>query len=149
MPLSVPEAFELLFNKNNNIAYKALCELTEESDKTDSLYPYMDRMGAMLLSDNSYIRARGLTLIAHNVKWDKENKIYGLLPEFLKHLADEKPIVTRQCIKLLPIIAKDKPRLRETILSALRKANISFYESSMQLLIYKDMKKAIEEIKAL
>ena len=146
MPLNVSEAFELLFNKNNNIACKAMFELSEESDQNDSLYPYMDRMSAMLLSDNSYIRTRGLTLIAHNVKWDKENKIYGLLPEFLKHLADEKPIVTRQCIKLLPIIARDKPELRKTILNAIKSANISIYNDSMRPLICKDIKEALKEI---
>lgn len=144
--MDISERFELLFNKNNNIACKTMFELSQESDQNDSLYPFMDRMGAMLLSDNSYIRTRGLTLIAHNVKWDKENKIYGLLPEFLKHLADEKPIVTRQCIKLLPIIARDKPELRETILNAIKSANISIYNDSMRPLICKDIKEALKEI---
>ena len=142
--MDISEKFELLFNKNNNTACKIMQDLSEESD---SLYPYMDRMGAMLLSDNSYIRTRGLTLIAHNVKWDKENKIYGLLPEFLKHLADEKPIVTRQCVKLLPIIARDKPELKDVILSALKSADISFYKDSMRPLIYKDIQEAINEIR--
>lgn len=145
--MDVSEKFELLFNKNNNIACKTMFELSRESDSNDSLYPYFDRMGAMLLSDNSYIRTRGLTLIAHNVKWDKENKIYGLLPEFLKHLADEKPIVTRQCIKLLPIIAKDKPELREIILNAIETADVSFYKDSMLPLICKDIDEALKEIK--
>lgn len=143
--MDISERFELLFNKNNNIACKTMFELSQESDQNDSLYPYMDRMGAMLLSDISYIRTRGLTLIAHNVKWDKENKIYGLLPEFLKHLADEKPIVTRQCIKLLPIIARDKPELKKVILSALDNADPSIYKDSMRPLICKDIKEALKE----
>lgn len=144
--MDISEKFELLFNKNNNIACKTMSELSEESDRSDSLYPYMDRMGAMLLSDNSYIRTRGLTLIAHNVKWDNENKIFGILPEFLKHLADVKPIVTRQCVKLLPIIARDKPVLKDIILSALKSADISFYKDTMRPLIYKDIQEAISEI---
>ena len=144
--MDISEKFELLFNKDNNIACKTMLELSEESDRSDSLYPYMDRMGAMLLSDNSYIRTRGLTLIAHNVKWDNENKIFGILPEFLKHLADEKPIVTRQCVKLLPIIARDKPVLKDIILSALKSTDISFYKDTMRPLIYKDIQEAISEI---
>lgn len=47
--MDISEKFELLFNKNNNIACKTMSELSEESDRSDSLYPYMDRMGAMLL----------------------------------------------------------------------------------------------------
>ncbi len=56
------ETFELLFDKNNNIVYKALQNLQKESQETDCVYPYMDRLSDMLDSDNSYIRTRGLTL---------------------------------------------------------------------------------------
>lgn len=60
MSLNIAETFELLFDKNNNVAYKALQELQKESEKTNSVYVYMDRLGDMLDSDNSYIRTRGL-----------------------------------------------------------------------------------------
>jgi len=46
----------------------------------------------------------------------------------------------------LPVIAKDKPELKDDILSALHKADSSFYEDSMQPLVYKDTQKAIKEI---
>ena len=59
--LNIAETFELLFDKNNNVAYKALQELQKESIETDCVYPYMDRLSEMLDSDNSYIRTRGLT----------------------------------------------------------------------------------------
>uniref|UniRef100_UPI000AEB41BB hypothetical protein n=1 Tax=Enterocloster clostridioformis TaxID=1531 RepID=UPI000AEB41BB len=62
---------------------------------------------------------------------------------------DVKPITARQCIKLLPIIAKSKPSLKHDILSALHKANISFYDDSMQSLVYKDIQKALKEIQKL
>ena len=61
---NIAETIELLFNKNNNVAYKALQELQKESEETDSVYPYIDRLSDMLDSDNSYIRTRGLTLLA-------------------------------------------------------------------------------------
>ena len=146
MSLNIEETFESLLDKNNNVAYKALQKLQKESEETDCVYPYMDRLSEMLDSDNSYIRTRGLTLIAYNAKWDKDYKIDEIIDKYLKHITDVKPITARQCIKLLPIVAKYKPELRIDIISALHKADISIYEDSMQPLVYKDIQKALKEI---
>lgn len=149
MPENISETFELLFDKNNNVAYKALQKLQKESQETDCVYPYMDRLSDMLDSENSYIRTRGLTLIAYNAKWDKDYKIDEVIDKYLKHITDIKPITARQCIKLLPIIAKYKPDLKNDIISALNKANILVYDDSMQPLVYKDIQKAVKEIQRL
>ena len=146
MSVNIAETFELLFDKNNNVAYKALQELQKQCEETDCVYPYMDRLSDMLDSDNSYIRTRGLTLLAYNAKWDKDYKIDEVIDKYLKHITDVKPITARQCIKLLPIIAKHKPELKSDILSTLHKADISIYEDSMQSLIYKDIQKTLEII---
>ena len=106
----------------------------------------MDRLSDMLDSDNSYIRTRGLTLLAYNAKWDKDYKIDEVIDKYLKHITDVKPITARQCIKLLPIIAKHKPELKNDVLSALHKADISIYEDSMQSLVYKDIQKTLKVI---
>lgn len=134
--LNIAETFELLFNKNNNVAYKALQKLQKESEETDCVYPYMDRLSDMLDSDNSYVRTRGLTLLAYNAKWDKDYKIDEIIDKYLKHITDIKPITARQCIKLLPIVAKYKPELKNDILSALYKANISVYDDNCVSYIY-------------
>lgn len=55
----------------------------------------------------------------------------------------------KECIKLLPTIVKHKPELKNDILSALRKADISVYDDSMQSLVYKDIQKALREIQKL
>ena len=144
MSMNTAETFELLFDKNNKVAYKALQELQKESEETDHVYPYMDRLSDMLNSDNSYIRTRGLILIAYNAKWDKDYKIDEVIDDYLKHITDVKPITARQCIKLLPVIAENKLELKNDILSALQKADISFYDDSMQPLVYKDIQKSIE-----
>ena len=123
--------------------------MQKESEETDCVYPFIDRLSDMLDSDNSYIRTRGLTLLAYNAKWDKEYKVEEIIDEYLKHITDVKPITARQCIKLLPIIAKHKPELKNDILSALNKANISIYDYSMQPLVYKDIQKALKKIKKL
>lgn len=149
MQVNVAETFELLFNKNNNVAYKALKELQKESEKTNCIYSYMDRLSDMLDSDNSYIRIRGLVLLAYNAKWDKDYKIDEVIDEYLKHITDVKPTTARQCIKLLPIIAEYKPELKTDILSALHNANISIYDDSMQSLVYKDIQKSIKKIQKL
>ena len=149
MALNIAEAFELLFDKNNNVAYKALQNLQKESQETDCVYPYMDRLSDMLDSDNSYIRTRGLTLLAYNAKWDKDYKIDEIIDKYLKHITDVKPITARQCIKLLPLIARYKPELKNDILSALYKANICVYDDSMQPLVYKDIQKALKKIQKL
>ena len=52
--VNIAETFELLFDKNNSVAYKALQRLQKESEKTDCVYPYMNRLSDMLDSDNSY-----------------------------------------------------------------------------------------------
>lgn len=55
MSSNIAKIFELLFDKNNKVAYKALQELIKESEETDFVYPYMDRLSDMLDNDNSYI----------------------------------------------------------------------------------------------
>lgn len=149
MEISVKDNFEMLFDKNNNIAYKALQTLQKECAESDKVYCYMDKLADMMNSDNSYIRTRGLTLIACNAKWDKDNKIDEIIDEYLKHIEDVKPITARQCIKLLPLIAKNKPELRIDIVSALQKADISIYADSMQSLVYKDIQSSLAEIEKL
>ena len=149
MPLDIAKTFELLLDKNNRITYRALQALQKESEETDHVYPYMDRLGDMLDSNNSYIRTRGIALIAYNAKWDKDYKIDEIIDKYLKHITDVKPITARQCIKLLPILAKHKPELKNDILSALNKANISIYDDSMQPLVYKDIQKSLKEIQEL
>jgi len=149
MAVNVEEIFELLFDKENTVAYRALQDLQRESEETDCVYAYMDRLSDMLENDNSYIRTRGLTLLAYNARWDRDNKIDEIIDGYLKHITDVKPITARQCIKMLPMIAKDKPELRNDICSALERADISFYDDSMQPLVYKDIQKALKEIQKL
>ena len=50
MALNIAETFELLFDKNNNVAYKALQNLQKESQETDCVYPYMAILSAIVSS---------------------------------------------------------------------------------------------------
>lgn len=120
--------------------------MQKENEETDCVYPYMHKLSDMLDSDNSYVCTRVRTLLAHNAKCDKDYKIDEIIDKYLKHITDVKPITARQCIKLLPIIAKYKPELKNDILSVLYKTNISAYNDSMQPLVYKDIRKALKAI---
>lgn len=144
--MNTSETFSLLFNKNQNTAYKALKILQKESEHTDHVYPFLDTMIDMLDSSQSYIRTRALILIACNAKWDRENKIDKIIDQYLDHITDEKPITARQCIKQLPMLARYKPELKETILFVLHSADVDRYDESMQTLIIKDIQKAVKEI---
>lgn len=134
-----------LKNKDNKTAYQCLLELEQMCNLSNAVYPYFDDFAVMLDSKNSYIRTRGIILIADNAKWDKDHKIDEIIDEFLILIMDEKPITSRQCINALPKIAKYKPDLKDTILNALKKAR-PMYNSNMQPLIDNDIKNAIKNI---
>lgn len=133
-----------LRNQDNNYAYQCLRKLEEEYFHSDAVYPYFDFFTEMLHDPNSYVRTRGIILIAANAKWDKDNRIDEIIDELLMHVMDEKPIAARQCIKVLPQIAASKNHLAECIIDALETANPQRYKSSMQSLVCKDIQYALE-----
>lgn len=135
-----------LIDKNDKYAYQCLKQLESESMKSDIVYPYFDSFAEMLNDSNSYIRTRGIILIAANARWDKDYKIDEIIDSYLKHIMDDKPITARQTIKVLPVIAKYKSELIDDICNALYQANFQKYTSSMQPLICKDIQKALKEI---
>lgn len=138
---------DMLKNSDNKQAYSAFKELLALSEKSDILYQYFNRFVEMMNNqDNSYIRTRGLRLIAYNSRWDVDNQVNYIIHEWLKHIEDVKPITARQCIKDTIIIAKYKPELIGVILEALGEFH-TIYDESMQNLIYKDRQKAIRQIK--
>lgn len=141
------ELIENLHSKNNKIACGAMQELEKESDRTNEVYQYFDQFSDMLENSNSYVRNRGLILIADNAKWDEDNKIDEIIDIYLEHITDDKPITARQCIKGLPNIAKYKPDLKEIIKTALLSANVSNYPESMRSLVQKDISNALKCIK--
>lgn len=135
-----------LKDQNDKYAYQCLKQLELESLNSDAVYPYFDLFSAMLDDPNSYIRTRGILLIAANAKRDSDYKIDEIIDRLLNHIMDDKPITARQCIKSLPTIAKHKPDLKDDICNALRTANPQIYKSSMQSLVSKDIQDALNAI---
>lgn len=143
MSEKVEELLELLASRDNSQAYQALKALEEMSAESNCLYPHMDKFIAMASSGYSYVRTRGLALIAHNAKWDVDGKIDGIIDRYLERITDEKPICARQCIKLLPLLAEAKPALAPKIVSSLRDANVARYPDSMRPLVQKDIRDSL------
>ena len=137
---------ETLWSKNTSEGYTALKELLEISQDSNAVYPFMEQFIEKLNSENSYFRTRALALIVANAKWDTDDKIDESIDAILSHITDYKPITARQFIKGLPALARDKPDLRQDILSALRCADTLRYPLSMSSLVDEDIRKAIMEI---
>lgn len=145
--MDIDKKIDMLVCSDNKQAYNALKELLVISEEQNVLYSHFDKFVDMMNNkSNSYIRTRGLRLIAYNAKWDTDNKINSIIEQWLEHIEDEKPITSRQCIKDTIIIAKHKPELIDIILEALEKFDKT-YDESMQYLIYQDRQKAIRQIR--
>ena len=122
---------------------KYACALAEmiisESRETDKWYGYFDDFASLLAHPKSLVRNRALHILAANARWDEENRFDAILPDFLAHITDEKPITARQCIKALAQLGLAKPRYIPEILSRMRTADLSKYKDSMRPLIERDM----------
>lgn len=147
--MSIEENIQMMWQKDQKAAYKALQELLDISEHSDEVYSHFEVFIDMMRDEkNSFVRTRGLRLIAYNAKWDSTHKLDLIIDEYLKHIEDDKPITSRQCIKDCVRIAQYRPELIDKILKALASCS-RIYDDSMQSLVYKDRKKAIRQIRQL
>ena len=125
--------------KDDKYACAIADKIISESQDTDKWYEYFDDFAALLKHPKSLVRNRALHILAANAQWDDENRFTAILPEFLSHITDEKPITARQCIKALTQVGQAKPQYIPRITEALREADLSKYKDSMRPLIKKDI----------
>lgn len=143
------ELIAALTAKDDKYACACAEKIISESRETDEWYEYFDAFAALLSYPKSLVRNRALYILAANVQWDDEGRFDAVLPEYLSHITDEKPITARQCVKALAEVGRAKPQYVPAILSALRAADLSGYRDSMRPLIEKDMaetEKALMEL---
>ncbi len=130
---------------------KAACALAErivaESRETNAWYEYLDDFAALLEHPKSYVRNRALHILAANARWDAENRLDAVLPTFLSHITDDKPITARQCVQALAELGTAKPQYIPEILRSLESADLSKYKGSMRPLIERDIAATIEALK--
>ena len=128
-----------LTSKKDTLACAFAEKILSESRETDEWYEYFFDFAALLDHPKSLVRNRALYILAANAQWDEENHFDSVLPGFLAHITDEKPITARQCVKALAQVGQAKPQYIPRILSALRDADLSKFKGSMRPLIEKDI----------
>ena len=128
-----------LTSKDDKLACSIADKIIAESQDTDAWYQYFDAFAALLSHPKSLVRNRALYILAANAQWDEKNHFDAILPEFLTHVTDEKPITARQCIKALAQVGSAKPQYVPQILASFHDADLSKYKDSMRPLIEKDM----------
>ena len=127
--------------KDDKFACAIADKIIAESRETDTWYEYFDAFAALLKHPKSLVRNRALHILAANAQWDEKNRFDAILPEFLSHVTDEKPITARQCIQALAQVGLAKPQYIPQILDRFHSADLSGYKDSMRPLIEKDMAK--------
>lgn len=135
----ISQLIEWLALKDDNIRFQAFLLLQNRSIFFDDVYRYWDTLRNKLKSDNSYQRSIGLMLIAENARWDLENRMEGIIDEYLMLLNDEKPITIRQCIQSLGTIVTAKPGLQDKITSALINLDLMTVKETMRKSILLDL----------
>ena len=128
-----------LTGKDDKLAYAFAQKIISESRETDEWYEFFDDFAALLAHPKSLVRNRALCILAANAQWDEAHRFDAVLPAFLAHVTDEKPITARQCVKALAEVGTAKPQYIPAILSRLRSADLSKYKDSMRPLVERDI----------
>ena len=136
----------MLTSKDDKAACAYAEKIISESRESDAWYDCFDEFASLLNHPKSLVRNRALNILAANVQWDDENRFDGILPDYLSHITDEKPITARQCVKALAEVGQAKPQYIPEILSALQSTDLSQYKDSMRSLIEKDIRETIEKL---
>ena len=136
------EIITKLTAKDDKYACAIADKIIAESREADTWYESFDIFASLLNHPKSLVRNRVQHILAANARWDEENRFDDILPEFLSHVTDEKPITARQCIQALTQVGLAKPQYISRILDCFHSADLSKYKDSMRPLIEKDMAEA-------
>lgn len=144
--MSKDEVFNILYGKEKWDVWRKFQEIENSIEQSKMLYEYFDDITKMLYDKKSYIKMRGFRIICKLSKWDKDNKINGIIDVLLKVLDDEKPTIVRQCLKAIEEIVENKKSLNNKIKEKLLNINYLKYKDSMRSLIFKDVEKILSLI---
>lgn len=141
--MEITEALQQLLVKDHKIAYQALAYLQSISQIDARVYEHFAELTALLEHPQSYVRTRGLLLIAANIQWDDQGQFDAIVDSYCQHIMDAKAITARQCLQSLCRIIPYKPQLQTLFAKALQEADFSGYADSMQPLLEKDRAAAL------
>ena len=141
--MEITEALQQLRVKDHKVAYQAL-EYLEQASRIDSqVYAHFAELTSLLDHPQSYVRTRGLLLIAANIQWDAQGQFDAIAENYCQHIMDAKAITARQCLQSLCRIIPYKQHLQPLFGKMLRGADFSGYADSMQPLFEKDRAAAL------
>lgn len=140
------DVLEKLTSKDDQAACAYSGSIISESRETNVWYGCFDEFASLLSHPNSYVRNRVVYILAALARWDDENRFDAIMPEYLSHITDEKPITARQCVKALAEVGQSKPDLVSQIRSALKNADLTKYRDSMRPLIEKDIRETVRQL---
>lgn len=140
------EKINLLYDKDDKIAYKILLELENEVTESNELYNYFDELLNMLKNENTFVRVRAFRLICALAKWDCDNKINNSIDLILSELDDNTSTSVRQCLNKLNLILMYKIELTDKVSNKLKQLDLSKYKESMQSLIKRDIDSILKNI---
>lgn len=132
--------------KDDKYARAVADRIVSESRETDKWFAYFDEFAALLKHPKSYVRNRALWILAANAQWDTQNRFDTILPEYLSHITDDKPITVRQCVQALAELGEAKPQFIPQITQALLSADLSGYKDSMRPLLEKDIAETMRRL---
>ena len=137
---------ERLTGNDNDAAYAALCALEAESGKSAAVCVFWDVFAAMLDDRRTYVRMRGMVLLACNAQWAGSGPVQAVLERYLAHITDKKAAAARWCIQRLPRLAAACPACVPRARQALLCADLSRYPESMASLLERDIRAARERL---
>jgi hypothetical protein len=135
-----------LTGKNNDAAYAALCTLEAESEASAAVCVFWDAFAAMLDDKRTYVRMRGMVLLACNAQWAGPEQVMEMLERYLAHITDEKAAAARWCVQRLPQFAAACPGCFPRARQALLCADLSRYSESMASLLERDIRAALKRL---
>ena len=135
-----------LTEKNNDAAYAALCTLEAESEASAAVCAFWDAFAAMLDDKRTYVRMRGMVLLACNAQWAGPEQVMEMLERYLAHITDEKGAAARWCVQRLPQFAAACPGCFPRARQALLCADLSRYSESMASLLERDIRAALKRL---
>ena len=137
--MTVEDLLQALDRKDNTEAYQALLELERLSSDSNVLYPYTEKFAEMTESDRNVVRVRGVRLFCSQAKWDSGSMIDRFLDLVLSVLQDDRPTTVRQTLAALQDVVRYKPELRDKVIEAADKIDVSRYKDTMQGLLIGDI----------
>lgn len=134
--------------KDDRHAWAVTEKVVSESRETDEWYGHLDEFAELLEHPKSLVRNRALLILAANAQWDEDGRFDAIMPGYLAHVTDDKPVTARQCIKALAQIGRAQPRLVPQMLERLESADLSKYGDSMRPLVERDIAEVKRELGA-